>query len=60
MLRLKIRVSVVRFRPWPPSFSKVHSGRMVYGLFRRHGLHLLRGEGIGCGFDAHFIPIEEA
>ncbi len=33
---------------------------MGNGLFRRHGLHLLRNEGIGCGFDPHFIPIKEA
>jgi hypothetical protein len=33
---------------------------MVYRLFRRHGLHLFRGEGVGCGFDSHFIPIKEA
>ena len=39
---------------------KVHSGHMVNTLFRRHGLHLLRGEGIGAGFDAALILIEVA
>ena len=30
---------------------KIHSGHMVNTLFRRHGLHVLRGEGIGAAFD---------
>ena len=38
----------------------VHSGHMVNTLFRRHGLHLLRGEGIGAGFNAALILVEEA
>src|SRR5262245_20384858 len=33
-LVLKIRVSVVRFRPWPP---------LLFGAFRSHGLHLIPG-----------------
>jgi hypothetical protein len=36
----------------------VHSGHMVNTLFRRHGLHILRGEGIRAGFDAALILIE--
>src|SRR5690625_3629312 len=33
---------------------------MVYGSFRRHGLHLLRGEGIGSWFDAVLVSVEES
>ena len=33
---------------------------MVYTLFRRHGSHILRGEGIGSGFDPALVLIEEA
>ena len=33
---LKIRVSMVRFRPWPP-LPPVYSGHMVYISFRTHG-----------------------
>jgi hypothetical protein len=38
----------------------VHAGHMVNTLYRRHGLHRLRGEGIGAGFDAALILIKEA
>jgi len=33
---------------------------MVNSSFRRHGLHLLRGEGVRARFDAAFVLIEEA
>ena len=36
---------------------QVHSGHMVNTLFRRHGLHLLRGEGIGAWFDAALVLV---
>ena len=52
---VKIRVSLVRFRPWPP----LSNG----GVFRSHGLHLIPGtwltlclgQRIGAGFDAVLI-----
>src|SRR5690625_7736265 len=32
---------------------------MVYSLFRRHGLQILRGERIGSWFDAVLVAVEE-
>jgi len=33
---------------------------MVYVLYRRHGLHLYRGERIGRGFNAPLLMVKEA
>jgi hypothetical protein len=33
---------------------------MVYVSYRRHGLHLYRGEGVGRGFDAILLMVEES
>ena len=40
--------------------ARVHTGHMVYVLYRRHGFHRYRGEGVGCGFDAVLLMVEEA
>jgi hypothetical protein len=39
---------------------RVQPGDMVYILYRRHGLHILRGEGILRRFHPVFIPIEKS
>lgn len=42
-----------------PAF-KVHAGHMAYGLFRKHGLQVLRGERVSSGLDAALIGVEKS
>ena len=40
--------------------KQVRSGHIVYGLYRRHPLQVVRYERVGSWFDAFLLVIEEA
>ena len=42
------------------NFFRVYSEDMVYSLFRRHGLHFLRGEWVCSRFNAALSNVEES